>query len=84
MIELYQAEGCPYSRKVRETLTELGVSYVLHNPRLHGGAVRNRQTFAELVELGGDDQIPFLVDHQHGVTMYESEAIVDYLQEHYA
>lgn len=29
MLELYQAEGCGYSQKVRETLTALGVSYVI-------------------------------------------------------
>lgn len=83
MLELYQAEGCPYSATVRRKLTDLGVSYVAHNPRLHGGEVRNEQTHAELVELGGEDQIPFLVDHQRGVTMYESEDIADYLDEYY-
>lgn len=84
MLELYQAEGCPYSQKVRELLTELGISYVAHNPRLHGGEVRNEQTHEELIELGGQDQIPFLVDHHRRVTMYESEDIVEYLQDHYA
>ncbi len=48
--------------------------------------------------LGGQDQIPFLVDHRRGVTMYESDDIaegptasyrtvsdniVDYLNMHY-
>jgi glutathione S-transferase len=83
MLELYQAEDCPYSATVREALTELGVSYVCHNPRRHGGEVRNEQTLEELVELGGQDQIPFLVDHQRGVTMHESDDIVDYLETHY-
>lgn len=84
MLELYQAEGCPYSEKVRRTLTDLGISYVVHNPRLHGGEVRNGQTHDELVSLGGEDQIPFLVDQQRGETMYESDDIVEYLQEHYS
>ena len=30
MLELYQAEWCPYSHRVRERLTELGLSYVVH------------------------------------------------------
>ncbi|MFB6270942.1 MAG: glutaredoxin domain-containing protein, partial [Halobacterium sp.] len=34
MLELYQSEGCPHCKKVREKLSELGVSYVIHNPRL--------------------------------------------------
>jgi glutathione S-transferase len=83
MLELYQAEGCRYSATVRETLTDLGVSYVVHNPRSAAGETRNEQTHEQLRTLGGDDQIPFLVDHQRGVRMYESDDIVAYLEEHY-
>lgn len=83
MLELYQAEDCGYSKTVRESLTDLGVSYVIHNPRTAAGETRNEQTRNELTEFGGQDQIPFLVDHQRGVTMYESDDIVDYLNTHY-
>lgn len=85
MLELYQSEGCPHCAKVRETLSELGVSYVIHNPRLPGGAggdVTNDLTFDELT-AGGEDQIPYLVDTDRGVTMYESDDIVEYLNEQY-
>jgi glutathione S-transferase len=84
MLELYQAEDCGYSETARETLTALGVSCVIHNPRTAAGETRNEQTHEELTELGGRDQIPFLVDHQRGVSMYESDAIVDYLEENYS
>ena len=84
MLELYQAEGCQYSARVRETLTDLGVSYVVHNPRSAAGETRNEQTYNQLRTLGGENQIPFLVDQQRGVTMYESDDIVAYLEEHYA
>jgi glutathione S-transferase len=84
MLELYQAERCGYSKNVRETLTDLGVSYVVHNPRSATGETRNDQTLDQLRTLGGDEQIPFLVDHQRGVRMYESDEIVDYLEDHYA
>lgn len=84
MLELYQAEGCGYSASVRETLADLGVSYVIHNPRSAGGETRNQGTHDQLRTLGGEDQIPFLVDHQHGVRMYESDDIVAHLEEHYA
>jgi len=86
MLELYQFEGCPYCVKVREKLSELGVSYVIHNPRLgksHDGKVTNEQTYEELVELGGQDQVPYLVDQQRGTSLYESDDIVAYLEEHY-
>jgi len=85
MLELYQSEGCPYCAKVREKLSELGVSYVIHNPRLpgdDGGDVTNDVTYDELT-AGGEDQIPYLVDTERGVTMYESDDIVEYLEEHY-
>ncbi|MFC6614300.1 glutathione S-transferase N-terminal domain-containing protein [Halopenitus salinus] len=86
MLELYQSEGCPYCAKVREKLSEYGVSYVVHNPRLpgdEGGDVTNDLTHEELT-AGGEDQIPYLVDTDRGVAMYESGDIVDYLEEHYA
>lgn len=55
VIELYQAEWCPHSRKVRQRLTELGVDFVA------------RQVEAEpdrrdaLREATGTDEIPVLV-----------------------
>ena len=83
MLELYQAEDCPYCESVREKLMDRGVSYVIHNPRTVDRSTRNQQTLDEMEALGGDDQIPFLVDHQHGVHLYESEDINDHLEEHY-
>jgi glutathione S-transferase len=86
MLELYQAESCPHSTNVREKLTELGVSYTCHNPRLpgdEGGDVLNRQTHEELQAVGGEDQIPLLVDHRHGETLYDEDDIVEHLEEHY-
>jgi glutathione S-transferase len=86
MLELYQSEGCPHCAKVREKLSELGVSYVAHNPRLPGdvgGDVTNEVTYEELTD-SGQDQIPYLVDTGRGVTMYESDDIVEYLEQHYA
>jgi glutathione S-transferase len=86
MLELYQSEGCPYCAKVRETLSELGVSYVAHNPRLpgdEGGDVTNEVTHDALT-AGGEDQIPYLVDSDRGETLHESDAIVEYIEEHYA
>lgn len=86
MLELYQAEGCPHCAKVRNQLTDLGVSYVVHNPRLpskDGGDVCNEQTHEQLIAIGDHDQIPFLVDHARRETIYESDDIVAYVSEHY-
>ena len=86
MLELYQSEGCPYSQKVREKLSALGVSYVAHNPRLpgdEGGDVTNEQTHSVLTAIG-EDEIPFLVDTDRRETVSDADDIVDYLDEHYA
>ncbi|MCU4799899.1 glutathione S-transferase N-terminal domain-containing protein [Halobacteria archaeon HArc-gm2] len=87
MLELYQAEGCPHSETVRETMTDLGLSYVVHNPRRpgnEGDEVLNEQVQAEMEAVAGEDQIPFLVDHQHGETLLGSDDVVDYLEDRYA
>lgn len=86
MLKLYQSEGCPYCKKVRETLSELGVSYVIHNPRPpgdEGGDVTNEVTYDELT-ASSEDQAPYLVDTDRGVTLFESDDIVDYLETHFA
>ncbi|WP_135819932.1 glutathione S-transferase N-terminal domain-containing protein [Halostella litorea] len=85
MLELYQAEGCPHSETVREKLTDLGLSYVAHNPRRPGEnpAVLNEQVHAELRAVAGEDTIPVLVDHDRGEVVTESDRIESYLGEHY-
>lgn len=75
-LELYEFEGCPFCRKVRDTLTELDLGYI---SRASGkGGDRSR-----LVALGGKEQVPFLVDPEAGVSLYESEDIIDHLHRTY-
>jgi glutathione S-transferase len=38
----------------------------------------------ELITRGGKRQVPYLVDSDRDVAMYESNDIIDYLREHYA
>ena len=83
MLELYQAEDCPHSTAVRETMTELGLSYVAHNPRHADDGVTNEFVRDVLVAIGGEDQIPLLVDTDRGETVTDSEEIVSYLRKHY-
>lgn len=77
-IELYQKEACPFSHAVRKRLSDLGIDFIAHNvspdqPLKH----------EQLVQAGGKDQIPFLVDHSTGVKLYERRAILEYLEAHY-
>lgn len=74
MLVLYDMEGCPYCRIVREALTDLDLD-VLVKPCPKGGA-RFR---AELQAIGGKPQFPCLVDAGKGITLYESLDIIDYL-----
>lgn len=81
-LELYQFEGCPYCSKVRKKLTELGLSFTAHNPR------QNDDRMEELMELGGQDQVPFLVvrddDGDVVESMYESDDINEYLEANFS
>ena len=70
-------EGSPYCRKVRETLTELDLEYVVRN--LPKGSPKR----AELAERGGKVQVPYLVDPNSEREMYESDDIVAYLEAQY-
>lgn len=81
-LELYQFEGCPYCKKVREFCSQNGISIILHTPR-NGRTVVNEARMNELKD-GGQDQVPFLVDRNRDVALYESDEIIDYLDEHYA
>ncbi len=75
---LYDMEGCPYCRLVREALTELDLD-VMIRPCPKGGT-RFRP---EMKKLGGKEQFPFLVDPNNGRCLYESADIIAYLFETY-
>jgi glutaredoxin len=54
-MDLYQAEWCPHSHRVRERLTDLGVDVVLHQ------VPRNPEDRTELRRVAETDEIPVLV-----------------------
>ena len=78
MIQLFQAEWCPYSHLVRQRLTELGVDYVI------------RQVEPEppdrdaLREASGDDYIPALVLEDGRVLSGDTGEIIAALDELFA
>jgi len=77
-LELYEFEGCPYCRLVREALTELDIDVIVYPCPKRGQRFRPK-----VVEMGGKAQFPFLVDPNTGEQMYESMDIVAYLFETY-
>jgi glutathione S-transferase len=77
-LELWSFEASPFSRLVREALCELEIPYLLHNV---GRGSPSREAF---VARSGKMQVPYLVDSNTGVEMFESADIVRYLERTYA
>lgn len=78
-LELYELDGCPHCRKVRQKLDELGLAYESHSvPRSHSDRT-------EVEAISDQTSVPVLVDNEHGIEgMAESDAIIEYLEETYA
>ena len=74
---LYQLDGCPYCEKVADRLDELGIDYetewveALHSKR------------DEVKRVSGQRAVPVLVDEDHGVTMAESDRILEFVERSY-
>lgn len=73
-LELYDFEGCPYCRKVREALSILDLDALVY-PCPKGGPRHRERVRAR----GGRLQFPWLVDPNTGTALYESDDIVRYL-----
>ena len=65
MLELWQTEWCPASRRVREQLTELGVDYITRQVPV------DKEQRTALKRLTGSDTIPALVLEDGTVTIGE-------------
>jgi len=81
MIELYLSDTCPYCTRVHQFMEVNDVPYVT-KPVLRG-MFTDSGFGEELRKRGGKVQVPYLVDPERDVEMYESEDIIAYIQEHY-
>ena len=73
--ELWQTEWCPASHRVRQRLTELGLTYTVHQVPVRAEAR------AQLRAATGANEIPVLV--VDGSIVSSEPAILAYLNEHY-
>ncbi len=73
MLELFYSESCPYCRKVINYFNEHNIEHVLKD-------INERENFEKLMEMGKISQIPFLIDTDNNVMMYESDKIIDYAE----
>jgi glutathione S-transferase len=98
-LELFSFESSPYSRRVRELLCELELPYLLRStgkarwqdlgpPILRAKLFQELpvvgRTRSELLQRAGKVQVPYLVDPNTGIEMFESQAIREYLLDTYA
>jgi glutathione S-transferase len=73
-ITLYELEDCPYCIKVAEALQEADVEY---DTEWVDGLHSKRN---QVKRLSGQRAVPVLVDEDRGVTMAESENILEYVE----
>ncbi len=73
MFDLYILESCPYCKKVMSFMDDRGVKY---------NKIDTSEKASEeaLVKAGGKRQVPFLVDKDRNIQMYESNDIIEYLK----
>ncbi|KAK9985825.1 hypothetical protein SO802_030776 [Lithocarpus litseifolius] len=73
-IEIYEFEGCPFCRKVREIIAVLDIDVLFYPCPKNGPNFRPK-----VAQMGGKQQFPYMVDPNTGVAMYESDDIIKYL-----
>jgi glutaredoxin 2 len=78
MLELYVMEDCPFCQKVRRKMNELGIDFIYRSYRKSDG----QENWG--YKIGGQTQVPLLVDQSKNVVMYESGDIIAYIEENYS
>lgn len=76
MIQLFVKTGCPYCAAVLAKVDDLSLTIEEKN-------VSDPKNVEELLALGGKKQEPFLYDKEHNIKLYESDAIIEYLNKTY-
>lgn len=77
MVTLYIKSTCPFCRRVLAVVDRLDLECDIKD------ITTDDAILAELEAHGGKTQVPYLVDEATGEAMYESDAIVSYLQKQY-
>jgi glutaredoxin 3 len=78
MLTLYFKPTCAFCHRVIQIAENLKIEMDMKD------ISEDESALAELLEKGGMEQVPFLVDPSKGVSMYESSDIIDYLRENYS
>ena len=73
MLELFILETCPYCIKVINYMKENNIDFRKID-------ISNKESEASLIQIGGKRQVPFLIDKERNIQMYESNDIIEYLK----
>ena len=73
-ITLYALDGCPYCEKIHDALDDHGVDYETE----WVGALHSERD--EVKRVSGQRAVPVLVDDERGVTMNESDNVLEYVE----
>lgn len=73
MIDLFILETCPYCKKVMSYMDENGMKYNKID-------ISNKASEEALIHIGGKRQVPFMVDRDRNIQMYESSDIIEYIK----
>jgi glutathione S-transferase len=74
MFTLYYKPSCSFCQRVLQMADNLNVDLELKD------VSESEVAASELVEKGGQMLVPFLVDSERGVSMYEAGDIIDHLR----
>lgn len=64
---------CGYCKKVMAFLDEHSIPYKTID-------ISIKENEEELIKIGGKRQVPFIIDRENKVEMYESDEIIEYLK----
>ena len=73
MIDLFILKNCPFCRKVLDYLETTDIEYRTID-------ISSAENAEALKRIGGFEQVPFLLDKERNVQMYESADIINYLK----
>lgn len=73
MIDLFVLENCPYCKKVMKYMDETGMKYNKID-------IANKASEESLINIGGKRQVPFMIDRDRNIQMYESSDIIEYIK----
>ncbi len=74
MLELYYSPSCPYCKKVLSFFEANNIDFLPKD-------VNIPENYDNLIKIGGIEQVPFLVDTTNNKHMYESDKIIEYVEQ---